>query len=102
MQKMPRDFILLNLCTTNDDMMYGSWDMGRDRQNFWSFWAIFSFTPHYQLKNQNFEKIKKKTGDIIILHLCTTNDNNMMYGWDTDHEEHNFLSFWTIFCPFTP
>ena len=94
MQKMPRDFILLNLCTTNDDhMMYGSWDMGRDRQNFWSFWAIFSFTPHYQLKNQNFEKKKKKKkpGDTIILHLCTTNDNNMMYGWDTDHEEHNFL-----------
>ena len=27
----------------------------------------------------------------------------MMYGsWDMEHDGHNFLSFWTIFCPFTP
>ena len=32
-------------------------------------------------KNLNFEKLKKKTpGDIIILHMCTMNDNQMMYG----------------------
>ena len=31
-------------------------------------------------------KIKKKTGDSIILHLCTTNDD-MMYGsWDIEHD----------------
>ena len=22
--------------------------------------------------------------------------------WDVEHDRHNFLSFWTIFCPFTP
>ena len=54
------------------------------------------------LKKWKKKKKKKKTGDTIILHLCTTNDNNMMYGWDMEHEEHNFLSFWTIICPFTP
>ena len=32
------------------------------------------------LKNQNFEEMKKTPGDIIILHLCTINDNHMMYG----------------------
>ena len=53
-------------------------------------------------KKSKKKKKKKKTGDTIILHLCTTNDNNMMYGWDMEHEEHNFLSFWTIICPFTP
>ena len=47
--------------------------------------------------------MKKTVGDIIILHLCTTNDNDMMYGfWDMECDRYNFLSFWTIFCPFTP
>ena len=42
-------------------------------------------------KNQNFEEIKKMPGDIIILHLCTTNDNHMMYGsWDIQCDRHNF------------
>ena len=41
--------------------------------------------------------------DIIILHICTINDNHMMHGsWDMEHDKQNFLSFWTIFCPFTP
>ena len=31
-------------------------------------------------KNQNFEKMEKTTGDIIILHMCTINDNHIMYG----------------------
>ena len=46
--------------------------------------------------------MKKTLGDIIILHMCTRNDNHIMYGsWDMEHNGHNFLSFWTIFCPFT-
>ena len=32
------------------------------------------FHPPSNLKNKNFEKMKKMPGDIIILHLCTTND----------------------------
>ena len=31
-------------------------------------------------ENQNFEKMKKTPGDIIILHKCTVNDNHMIYG----------------------
>ena len=38
------------------------------------------FDPPVNPKNQNFEKIKKTIGDIIILHFCTTNDDHMMYG----------------------
>ena len=68
------------------------------------FSAILSyFLPFYLInnpKNQNFEKMKKKTktpGDIIILHLCTTHDNHMMYdSWDMEPGRHNFLSFWAI------
>ena len=45
----------------------------------------------------------KNTWDIIILHMCTINEKHIMYGsWDMEHDGHNFLSFWTIFCPFTP
>ena len=32
------------------------------------------------LPNQNFEKIKTTPGDIIILHMCTKNYDQMMYG----------------------
>ena len=49
------------------------------------------------------KKWKKAPGDIIILHKCTINDNHMIYGpWDMKCTRQNFLSFWAIFCPFTP
>ena len=54
-------------------------------------------------KNQNFEKMKKKPGDIITLHMCTINDNHIRHGsWDIKHNGQNFWSFWTIFWLFTP
>ena len=31
-------------------------------------------------ENQTFEKLKKTPCDITILHMCTINDNHMMYG----------------------
>ena len=41
--------------------------------------------------------------DIIILNMRTINENHMMYGSSyMKHDRQNFLSFWTIFCPFTP
>ena len=47
------------------------------------------------------KKWNKKPGDMIILHFPTTNDDHMMYrSWDMEHDRHNFLSFWGIFCPF--
>ena len=62
------------------------------RQNFLSFWTILY--PFTNLRNQNFEKLKKKPGDIIILHMRTINDNHMMYSsWDMKCERQNFLSF---------
>ena len=33
------------------------------------------FTPN-NLENQNFEKMKKKPGDVIILHLCSKNHDH--------------------------
>ena len=55
-------------------------------------------------KNQNFEKMKKIPGDIIILHMCSKNYYQMMYdSWDMVHDRSNcHFSFCAIFCPFTP
>ena len=61
------------------------------------------FCPFTPLTNQNFEKIKKTPGDIIILHMCAINYNHMMYGSrDIECDGQNFLSFWTIFAHLPP
>ena len=44
----------------------------------------------------NFEKMKKTPGDIIILHMSTISSR------DIERDGHTFLSFWTIFCRITP
>ena len=132
-----------------------------DRQNFLSFWTVFSpFSPLTTQKIKNFEKItkawinyhfthvyhkwqlydvwllrywaqqteyfvildhfcpfipltiqkikilkkwKKTLQDIIILHKCTVNGNDMMYGSSgMERDGQNVLSFWTVFCTLTP
>ena len=46
--------------------------------------------------------MQKIPGDIIILQMCTTNDNHMIYdSRDMERNRHIFLPFWNIFCPFT-
>ena len=41
---------------------------------------VFALLPPNNPQNQNFENMKKIPTDIIILHMCTINDNHMMYG----------------------
>ena len=45
---------------------------------FCNFGRFFAFLSPNNPKNQNFGKMKKKTGDIIILHMCTINGNHMI------------------------
>ena len=76
MKTIPGDIIILHMCNKNyDQMMYGSWDMVRDRCNcYFSFWAIFC---------------PKAPGDIIILHDCSKNYDQIMYSsWDMVHNRH--------------
>ena len=56
------------------------------------------------LPPQQPEKMKKKPGDIIILHKCIKNHDHMLYfSRDIACDTYNcYLSFWAIFCPFTP
>ena len=50
------------------------------------------------LKNQNFEKMRKTSGDIIILQMSIINDNHMIYGsWDMEGDGQNFCHFGLFF-----
>ena len=70
--------------------------MERDRQFFVILGHFLAFYPTNNPQNQHFQKMKKPPGYIIILHLCTTNDDHMMYGSrDMEHDRQNFFSFWT-------
>ena len=74
--------IILHKCTNNyDHMLCSSWDMACVRCNYFSFWVIFCpFTPLTAQKIKILKKNMKKTpGDIIILHMCTKNNDQMMY-----------------------
>ena len=44
-------------------------------------------------ENQNFEKMKKKPGDIITLDMCTIPEKHMYGFWDMECDGQNFLSF---------
>ena len=48
---------------------------------FGLYFALLPPTPSpNNLKKQNLEKFLKTPGDILILHMYTISDNNMMYG----------------------
>ena len=80
-------------------MMYRSWDIKRDGQNFLPFWTIFClFTPLTTQKIKILKKWKKTPGDIIILHMCTKSNNYMMYGsWDMACDRQLFCHFGPFF-----
>ena len=66
-------------------MKYGSWDIRHNRV----FCHFLPFDPTNNLKNLNFEKMKKTPGDIIILHKHTINYNHDVWfpryeAWPTE------------------
>ena len=70
---------------------------------FCHFGPFFALFPLNNPKNQNFEKLKKNPGDIIILNKCTKNHDHMLHcPLDMAHNRCDYFSFWAIFCPFTP
>ena len=62
------------------------------------------FYPHQGSKSENFKKMEKTPGDLIILHRCTKNFDYMVYcSRDIARDGCNcYFSLWAIFCPFTP
>ena len=82
---------------------YGSWNMEWD-EIFCHFGPFFTLLPPPPSQNRksNFSKIKKASGDVIILHICTKNHYHMMYAsWDMECERQFFVTL-CHFCPFTP
>ena len=103
-KKIAGDIIILHMCTKNHNhMRYSSWDKEWDRIicHFGPFFALLHSLPNNP-ENQNFQKMKKASGDVIILNLCNKKHDHMMYAY-SDMEclhRHNFLSFQAIFCFF--
>ena len=69
----------------------------RTKQNFFchfgQFFALLPPShPPNNPENQNFEKMKKASGDAIILTLCNKKHNHMMYAYpDTEYDTHFFV-----------
>ena len=71
MKKIPGDIISQKSTINDNHMMYDSRDMKCDKQNFFVILGYFlHFYPTNNPKNQNFEEMKKRPGDIIILYMC--------------------------------
>ena len=84
MKKTLGDTIILHICTINDNHMRCMVPeiLNAEDRIFCHLDHFLSFSPTNNPKNQNFEKMKKKTnkqnktpGD-IILHKCTINGNH--------------------------
>ena len=90
-----------------------TWCMFREKWSvkdriFCHFGPILTLSPPspplpLPLTTQKVKILKKWKNRLEILYRWTINDNYMMYGsWDMKCVRQNFLSFWTILCPFTP
>ena len=104
MEKMPQDIVLLCINVYHKWRSYDIWFLIYKVQQTESFIILGHFLPFSPLTTQKIKilKLKKTPGDIIILHISTINDNHMMYdSWNMECDRQNFLSFWTVFCPFT-
>ena len=105
MKKASGYVIILNLCNKkHNHMMHAYSDMECDRHNFLSFQAIFcSFALLLNPKIEIQKKCKKPLGDIILLLMCTINQDHMMYGsWDMKCNRQNFFVILGNFSPFYP
>ena len=71
--------------------------------HFEPFFAILPTSQPGKSKFRKNKKIKKTSGDVIVLHMCTKNKNHVTYAsWDMKLDRQNFLSIWNIFCCFAP
>ena len=99
MKKIAGDIILHLFNKNHNHMRYDSWDKKRHDKIICHFGPFFTFLPPSNPENQNFEKMKKESGDVIILHLCTKNYDQIMYAsWDVECYRHFFCHFGPFFA----
>ena len=88
-------------------IIWGTYPEIRNEMIFFHFRPFFTLYPSpplpYNPENQNFEKMKKASGDVIILNLCNKKHNHMMYAYsDMECDDIIFCYFRLFFCSFTP
>ena len=93
--------IILHMCIKNHNhIIYSSWDVEWDKDNFSYFGPFCPFNPLTTWKIKVL-KLNKTSGDNIILHICNINDNHMIYGsWEVEHNRHNFCHSGPFFAIF--
>ena len=71
-----------------------------------SFQVIFCFFAQLLTPIKIWKIFKKTLGHIILLHMCTINQDHLMYGsWDMEFNRQNFLVIlgnFLLFYPLTP
>ena len=104
MKKTLEDIIILQMFNINNShMIYGFPDMECNRQNFFVILDCFlPFYPPKNPKNPNFEKLKKASGDIILLKFTKNHDHMLYYSIDIARNGCNYLSFCAIFSLLLP
>ena len=87
-RKAPGDIILLKIRTINrDHMMYGFWNIRCNRHEFFVILGHFLHFYLLTIWKSKLWNMKKIPGGIIILQMCTINDDHTMYGsWDMVHD----------------
>ena len=70
-------------------------EIWNDTNFFCHLGPFFALYPSPNIpENQNFEKMKKVSGDVIILSLCNKKHNQMIYAYSNmECDRHIFLSF---------
>ena len=82
-KKAPGDIILLKIRTINrDHMMYGFWNIRCNRHEFFVILGHFLHFYLLTIWKSKLWNMKKIPGGIIILQMCTINDDHTMYVWD--------------------
>ena len=105
-EKKPGDITILHKCTKNHDHDHTVLEIWHVTGvivifHFGLYFSILPPPPKQPKKWKN-QKMKKKHGNIIILHKCTKNHDHMLCcSWDMVCDRCNYFSFWVIFCPFT-
>ena len=80
MKNIAGDISILHKCTKHHHHEVRFLRYGVRQTDFFVILGHFlPFYPTNNPKNQDFEKMKRTSGDVIILHMCTKNHDHMMY-----------------------
>ena len=97
------------MCTKNhNDMIYSSWEMVWGRHNSFvilGHFLPFTPSPPNDPEKENFQKLKKIPGDIILLHMCTINEDHIKYihvSWNFSACQTDFFVILGHFLSFHP